>query len=143
MPWAEERLGAERLQGAYAWRSLLNTGVVIPGGSDFPVEDANPFHGIYASVARRPLSGEDRGWQPEQRMTREEAVRSYTVWNAYGSHQEADLGTLEPSKRADLVVLSEDVFTCPEDRIKDIRPVLTMVDGQVAYRPATSVRGGP
>jgi predicted amidohydrolase YtcJ len=134
MPWAEERLGAERLEGAYAWRSLLNTGVVIPGGSDFPVEDANPFHGIYASVARRPLSGEDRGWQPEQRMTREEAVRSYTIWNAYGSHQEADFGTLEPGKRADLVALSDDVFTCPEERIKDITPVLTMVDGQVVFR---------
>lgn len=134
MPWAEERLGAERLQGAYAWRSLLNTGVVIPGGSDFPVEDANPFHGMYASVARRPLSGEDRGWQPEQRMTRAEAVRSYTVWNAYGSHQEADFGTLEPGKRADLVVLTEDVFACPEEAIKDIQPVLTMVDGQIVFR---------
>lgn len=149
MPWAEERLGPERLKGAYAWRSLLATGVIIPGGSDFPVEDPNPFHGIYASVTRRPLAvphapgsspdGGRReatfdGWQPEQRMTREEAVRSFTTWNAYGSHQEADLGTLEPGKRADLVVLSDDVFTCPEERIKQIVPLLTMVGGEVVYR---------
>jgi predicted amidohydrolase YtcJ len=143
MPWAEERLGPERLKGAYAWRTLLNTGVVIPGGSDFPVEDPNPVHGIYASVARRSLSSPPRigeglgvgsGWQPEQRMTREEAVRSFTIWNAYGSFQEADLGSIEPGKRADLVVLSDDVFTCAEERIKDIRPMLTMVDGQVGFQ---------
>jgi predicted amidohydrolase YtcJ len=137
MGWANERLGLERLEGAYAWRSLLDSGVVIPGGSDFPVEDANPFHGIYASVARRPLDGSPYnhdGWHPEQRMTREEAIRSFTIWNAYGSHQEADLGTLEVGKRADLVVLSDDVFTCPEEAIKEITPVLTMVGGDVVYR---------
>ncbi len=134
MPWAGERLGAARLRGAYAWRALLDTGTVILGGSDFPVEDANPFLGLYASVARRPATGEDRGWQPEQRMTRAEAVRSYTAWNAYGAHQEADLGTLEAGKRADLVVLDEDVFTCDESRIKEIRPVLTMVGGEAVYR---------
>lgn len=137
MGWANERLGMERLEGAYVWRSLVDSGVVIPGGSDFPVEDANPFFGLYASVARRPLDGSGwnhPGWHPEQRLTREEAVRSFTIWNAYGSHQEADFGTLEPGKRADLVVLSEDVFTCPEEQIKAIQPVLTMVDGQVAYR---------
>jgi len=134
MEWAEERLGADRLRFAYAWRSLLATGVVIAGGSDFPVEDANPFLGIYASVARRPRSGEDRGWQPEQRMTREEAVRSFTSWNAYAAFQERELGSLEPGKRADLVVLSDDVFTCPESRIKDIGPVLTMVGGDIVFR---------
>jgi len=133
MEWAIERLGPERLRGAYAWRTLLGTGVTIAGGSDFPVESPNPFHGIYAAVARRPLSGEDRGWQPEQRMTREEAVRSFTTWNAYASHQEDDLGALQRGKRADLIVCSDDVFTCPEDRIKDIVPSLTMVGGQIAF----------
>ena len=137
MPWAEERLGRERLRGAYAWRSLLDTGVVIAGGSDFPVEDANPFHGIYAAVARRPRSGEDRGWQPEQRMTREEAVRSFTIWNAYAAFQEGELGSIEPGKRADLVVLSDDVFTCPAPAIKEIRPTLTMVGGEIVFRDPT------
>jgi predicted amidohydrolase YtcJ len=134
MPWAEARLGAERLRGAYAWRSLLATGVRIAGGSDFPVEDPNPFHGIYAAVARRPRSGADRGWQPEQRMTRDEAVRSFTAWNAEAAHQERELGTLEVGKRADLVACSDDVFTCPEDAIKDITPTLTMVDGEIVFR---------
>src|SRR5262249_21251037 len=133
MAWAVERLGPERLKGAYAWRSLLGTGVIIAGGSDFPVESPNPFHGIYAAVARRPLTGEDRGWQPDQRMTREEAVRSFTTWNAYASHQELELGAPVPGKRADLIVCSDDVFTCPEERIKDIRPVITMVGGEVVY----------
>jgi hypothetical protein len=134
MAWVGERLGPERLRGAYAWRSLLGTGVPIAGGSDFPVEDLNPFHGIYAAVARRPLSGEDRGWQPEQRMTRVEAVRSYTVWNAWASGQEAQLGTLAPGRQADLVVLSEDVFTCAEEDLRSIVPVLSMVAGEVVFR---------
>jgi predicted amidohydrolase YtcJ len=134
MPWAVERLGAARLRGAYAWRSLLATGVPVPGGSDFPVESPNPFHGIYAAIARRPLAGEDPGWQPEQRMTRGEAVRAFTVWNAYASHQEAELGTLTPGKRADLVVLSHDVFSCPESDVAAITPALTMVGGDVVWR---------
>jgi predicted amidohydrolase YtcJ len=139
MGWAVERLGPERLAGAYAWRSLLSTGVIIAGGSDFPVESPNPFHGIYAAVARRPRTGEDRGWQPEQRMTREEAVRSFTTWNAWAARQEAELGALTPGKRADLIVCSDDVFTCAEERIKDIHPLLTMVGGRVEFEaPAAS-----
>jgi predicted amidohydrolase YtcJ len=135
MPWATARLGPDRLRGAYAWRSLLATGVVIAGGSDFPVESPNPFHGIHAAVTRRPREGQDPPpWQPEQRMTRREAVRSFTTWNAYASRQEAALGSLEPGKRADLVVLSDDVFTCPESRIPDIRPILTLLDGDIVLR---------
>src|SRR5262245_21039274 len=133
MRWAEARLGPVRLAGAYAWRSLLAAGSLIAGGSDFPVEDANPFHGIYAAVARRPLAGEDPGWRRDQCMTRAEAVRAFTTWNAFASRREADLGSLEPGKRADLVVLSEDVFTCPEASIKAIVPEMTMVDGEVVF----------
>jgi predicted amidohydrolase YtcJ len=134
MPWAGERLGPERLRGAYAWRSLLATGVRIAGGSDFPVESPNPFHGIHAAVTRRPRAGDDPGWQPEQRMTRMEAVRSFTTWNAYASRQEARLGSLEPGKHADLVVLSDDVFACPAERIPRVRPVLTLVAGEIVFR---------
>jgi predicted amidohydrolase YtcJ len=133
MAWAGERLGPERLRGAYAWRSLLATGVRIAGGSDFPVESPNPFFGIHAAVTRRPRSGEDPAWQPEQRMTREEAVRSFTSWNAYAARQEDTLGTLEVGKHADLVVLSDDVFACPDARIPDIRPTLTLVAGEVVF----------
>jgi predicted amidohydrolase YtcJ len=133
MRWAGARLGPARLAGAYAWRSLLSSGSRIAGGSDFPVEDANPFHGIYAAVARRALTGDGPGWQPEQRMTRAEAVRAFTTWNAYASRRDADLGSLEPGKRADLVVLSDDVFTCPEERIRDIVPALTMIAGETVF----------
>ena len=138
----------DRLPGAYAWRSLLDTGTIIAGGSDFPVEDPNPFHGLHAAITRRPLAGdhpgvleaEHPGWQPEQRMTRLEAVLSFTRWNAWAAGQEAELGSLECGKRADLVVLSEDVMTCDEVKIKDVTPLLTMVGGAiVAQRDA--VRG--
>ena len=135
MAWAVERLGPERLRGAYAWRSLLATGVVIAGGSDFPVESPNPFHGIHAAVTRRPR-GDGKGWQPEQRMTRDEAVRSFTTWNAFASRQESELGSLEVGKQADVVVLSDDVFTCAEARIAEIRPVLTLIGGEVVHRAA-------
>jgi len=131
MRWAGERLGPERLAGAYAWRSMLDTGAYLAGGSDFPVEDANPFHGLHAAVTRRPLDGSDPGWQPEQRMTRDEAVRSFAIWNARSVGLEADQGSLEAGKRADLIALSDDVFTCAEEKIARITPTLTMVGGEV------------
>src|SRR5262249_42541180 len=136
MPWAIERLGPERLKGAYAWRSLLATGVVIAGGSDFPVEDPNPFHGIYAAVTRRPLgeTPDGGGWQPEQRMTRDEAGRALTTLAARPARQETELGPLEAGRRADLVVCSDDVFECPASRIPAIAPVLTLVGGEVVFQ---------
>src|SRR5262249_37947504 len=88
MPWAPARLGPDRLRGAYAWRTLLRTGVVIAGGSDFPVESPNPFLGVFAAVTRRPPAGPDPGWSPMERMSRVEAVRAFTTWNAYASRQE-------------------------------------------------------
>ena len=140
MRWAGERLGPERLDGAYAWRSVLDSGAYIAGGSDFPVEDANPFHGLHAAVTRRPREGDDPRWQPAQRMTRDEAVRSFTIWNARSIGGESELGSLEPGKRADLIALSDDVFTCAEQSIAGITPVLTMVAGEiVAGDPAAGV----
>jgi predicted amidohydrolase YtcJ len=132
MRWAGERLGPDRLPGAYAWRSLLATGTVIANGSDFPVEDPNPFHGLHAAVTRRPR-GDGDGWQPEQRMTRLEAVRSFTSWNAWSASQESELGALTVGKRADLVVLSDDPFTCDESRLAEITPVLTMIAGEPVH----------
>jgi hypothetical protein len=136
MRWAGERLGPERLEGAYAWRSVLDAGAYIAGGSDFPVEDANPFHGIHAAVTRRPREGDDPSWQPAQRMTRDEAVRSFTIWNARSIGRETEEGSLELNKRADLIALSDDVFTCAEEKIAGIAPTMTMVAGEV-------VAGGP
>jgi predicted amidohydrolase YtcJ len=97
------------------------------------VEDANPFHGLHAAVTRRPREGADPGWQPEQRMTRDEAVRSFTIWNARSVGLAADQGSLEVGRRADLIALPDDVFTCPEERIAGLAPALTMVGGVVAH----------
>jgi len=131
MRWAGDRLGPERLVGAYAWRSVLDSGAYIAAGSDFPVEDANPFYGIHAAVTRRPREGDDPRWQPAQRMTREEAVRSFTIWNARSIGREAEEGSLEVGKRADLVALSDDVFSCAEETIAGITPTLVMVGGEM------------
>jgi predicted amidohydrolase YtcJ len=133
MRWAGERLGPERIDGAYAWRSVLDTGTVIANGSDFPVEDANPFHGLHAAVTRQPLAGDRPAWQPEQRMTRMEAVSSFTRWNAWACGQDTELGSLARGTWADLVVLSADVFTCRASRIKDVAPMLTMVAGEIVF----------
>jgi predicted amidohydrolase YtcJ len=139
MRWAGERLGPGRLEGAYAWRKVLDAGAYIVGGSDFPVEDANPFHGLHAAVTRRPRQGDDPRWQPAQRMTRAEAVRSFTTWNARSIDREADEGSLQPGRRADLVALSDDPFTCEEDAIAGITPTLTMVGGEIVFGPPEPV----
>jgi predicted amidohydrolase YtcJ len=138
MRWAGDRLGPERLAGAYAWRSLLDSGAYLAGGSDFPVEDANPFHGLHAAVTRRPLEGPDPGWQPGQRMTRDEAVRAFTIWNARSVGLDAEQGSLEAGKRADLIALSDDVFTCAPEAIARITPTMVMVGGAVVAGTAGS-----
>ena len=140
MPWADARLGAERLAGAYAWRSLLATGAIIAGGSDFPVEDANPFLGLHAAITRRPLGGGPGDFSPEQRMTRDEAVRSFTVWNAFAARQERELGSLEPGKRADFIILDRDVLTCPLDDMKDTQVRETWLDGRRVWEASEATR---
>ncbi|HEY4734617.1 MAG TPA: amidohydrolase, partial [Gemmatimonadaceae bacterium] len=106
MRWAEARVGPERIRGAYAWRSLLNTGVIVPNGTDFPVEEVNPLLTFHAAVTRQdPTNWPAGGWFPEQKMTREEALQSMTIWPAYAGFQESALGSLTPGKYADFVVL--------------------------------------
>lgn len=134
MYWAESRLGSTRILGAYAWRSLLNTGVIIPGGSDFPVESADPLQSFHAAVARQDANNWPvGGWQPEQRMTREEALNHLTIWPAYASFQEQHVGSISAGKLADFVILSQDIMTIPAEDIMKTKVEVTIVGGKVVY----------
>jgi hypothetical protein len=134
MYWAGERLGPDRLAGAYAWRSLLDSGAHLAFGSDFPVEQANPMLGVYAAVTRRDLEGwPEGGWLPEQRVTREEAFRAFTLDAAWAAFMESDTGSLEVGKRADFIILDRDAMTVPEEEIPAVQVLQTFVDGQRVY----------
>jgi predicted amidohydrolase YtcJ len=132
--FAPSRLGIERLAGAYAWKSLLQAGSIIPGGSDAPVERGEPMIEIYAAVTRKDLTGfAGEGWHPEQAVSREQALKMFTVWPAYAAFEEDERGSLEPGKRADLTVLSADIMTIPPAKILETRCLMTVVDGEIAY----------
>jgi predicted amidohydrolase YtcJ len=134
MYWAGNRLGPTRLLGAYAWRSLLNSGVIIPNGSDFPVEHVNPLISFHSSVARQDANDWPAGgWFPEQRMTREEALKSMTIWPAYASFMEKDVGSLEPGKLADFVILDQDIMRVPNELILRTRVLATYLGGKPVY----------
>ncbi len=135
MPWAPARLGAARIaEGAYIWQTLLKTGVTIASGSDFPVEEPNPMLGFYAAITRQDPSGRPSGgWTPGQRMTREQALKSFTLDAAYAANAETFVGSLAEGKLADLVVLSKDIMRVPPKDILDTRVRLTVVGGEVVY----------
>jgi len=136
---AEDRVGSERIKGAYAWRKVINAGSIIPNGSDAPVELVNPYHGLYAAVTRMDRDGVPvGGWYPEECMTREEALKSFTIWAAYGQFQDKSRGSLEVGKLADFTVLDRDVMTCPASDIKDTNALITVVGGETVYTKAIS-----
>lgn len=135
MRWVDDRVGPERSKGAYAWQSLLNSGARLAGGSDFPVESHNPFLGIYAAITRQNLEGQPSGgWHPDERMTREEALRSMTIDAAYASFHESTRGSLSPGKFADLIVIDRDIMTCPASDIPTTRVLMTMVGGEWTFK---------
>ena len=135
MFFAPDRLGPDRLAGAYAWRALIDAGAVIAGGSDAPVERGDARIEFYAAVARRGLNGyQDENWRPDQAVTRSEALKMFTIWPAYASFQEDLVGTIEPGKRADFTVFSRDIMTIPEAEILEVETVMTIIDGETAYR---------
>lgn len=137
MPWAGDRLGRHREIGAYAWRSLLETGCRIPGGSDAPVESPAPLAGLYAAVTRRDLSGAPgEGWHPEQRLSPEQALSMFTRDAAYASFSEEASGTIEPGKRADLTVLAANPLICAPADIPEIKVLATLVDGRTVFKAA-------
>lgn len=135
-PWAPSRLGMARIaEGAYAWRKLRDAGAIIINGTDTPVEDVDPLRCYYASVTRRQPDGTPPGgFDPDQKMTREEALRSYTIDGAYGIFRERELGSLRAGKLADLAVLSGDILSVPDDDLLSIRVTATMVNGRFVYR---------
>ncbi len=140
-PWVPDRLGAERTaEGAYVWRKLIDSGAVVTNGTDTPVEDVDPIASFHAAVSRRMANGEL--FEPHQRMTREEALRSYTLSAAYSAFEEGQKGSLEVGKLADVTVLSRDIMTVPEEEIPGTEVVYTIVGGRVAYRhPSVSDSG--
>lgn len=134
MPWAADRLGPERVKGAYAWQTLLHLGVHVPAGSDFPVESPNPLWGFHAAVTRQDKDGHpDGGWFPDQRLTREEALRAFTIEGAYAAFSEKTRGSLEPGKLADFIMLSADIMTIPVSQIRAVHVTKTVVGGRIVF----------
>ena len=134
-PWVVPRLGERRArEGAYVWQSLLQSGAVVTNGTDAPVEDVDPIASFYASVARRAKDG--NVFYPDQRMTRLQALTSYTLSGAYAAFEEDIKGSLTPGKLADITVLSKDIMTIPEEEIPSTEVVFTIVGGKVMYNRA-------
>jgi predicted amidohydrolase YtcJ len=138
-PFVIKRLGAKRAEeGAYVWQKLMQSGAVVANGTDTPVEDVNPIPNFYASVTRKKKDG--AAFFPDQRMTRGEALRSYTWNGAYAAFEEKFKGSLEPGKLADITILSQDILTIPEDDILSAQVVYTIVGGKVAYARAAGTK---
>ena len=148
--FASKRLGMDRLAGAYAWQSFLKSGVIICGGSDAPVERGEPMIEFYAAVSRKPLPEKSAGlpaespsrtsflaktgWHPEQKVSREQALKMFTIWSAFASFEENDKGTIEPGKLADFTVLSADIMKIPEPEILKTQNEMTIIGGEVVYQ---------
>jgi predicted amidohydrolase YtcJ len=137
MYWAEKRVGPERIKGAYAWRTVLDSGARLALGSDFPVEAVNPFFGIYAAVTRQDQKGwPEGGWYPSQKLTLAEAIRGFTLDAAYAAFEEPTRGTIEPGKLADLTIVDGDLYSMPQSELFKAKVRMTVVGGEVVY-------GGP
>ena len=134
MNMAVDRTGPERIEGGYAWQTLLDQGTVIASGSDFPVEHVNPFYGLYSAVTRQDHRGDpEGGWYPSERMNRQQAFRSFTLDAAYAAHQEDKLGSLEPGKWADFILIDRDFFEVPAMEIWQTNVLETWVAGDKVY----------
>ena len=133
--FAVDRIGTDRLVGGYAWRSLIDSGSIIAGGSDAPVEVGDPRIEFFAAVARKDLAGfSNESWYPSEKVTRQEALKMFTIWSAHAAFQENELGTIEPGKEADFTVFDKDIMTIPEDEIMNAKVIMTVVGGRIVYR---------
>ena len=132
--FAVDRLGKERLTGGYAWRSLIDSGAIIAGGSDAPVEVGDPRIEFYAATVRKSLDGySNEAWYPDERVTPQEALKMFTAWPAYAAFQEDKLGTIEVGKAADFTIFETDIMTADAADILTSKPIMTIVDGKVAF----------
>jgi predicted amidohydrolase YtcJ len=132
--FAPARLGMARLAGAYAWRSFIKSGCIIPGGSDAPVERGEPMIEFYAAVTRKSIKGESgEGWHPEQAVSREDALKMFTIWPAYAAFEEKDKGSIGVGKLADFTVLSQDIMKIPEPEILKTRAEMTVIGGEIVF----------
>jgi predicted amidohydrolase YtcJ len=132
--FAPSRLGMARLEGAYAWQSFIKSGSIIPGGSDAPVERGEPMIEFYAAVARKDQKGfSGEGWHPEQAVTRDQALKMFTIWAAYAAFEEGIKGSLEPGKLADLTVVSADIMKIAEPEILKTSCVMTVIGGEIVF----------
>ncbi len=132
--FAPSRVGVKRLEGSYAWESFIKSGVVVPGGSDAPVERGEPMIEFYAAVARKDQKGfSGEGWHPEEAVTREEALKMFTIWPAYAAFEDTLRGTIEVGKLADLTILNADIMKIPAPQILKTRNVMTVINGEIVY----------
>ena len=140
MYWAEARLGPQRVKGAYAWRSVLNAGARLALGSDFPVEEVNPWHGIYAAVTRQDQKAYPAGgWYPSEALTLAESIRGFTSDAAFAAFQEQTRGTIEPGKIADFTIVEGNVFASPARDLFKTRVTHTVVGGEVVFRGGQAI----
>jgi predicted amidohydrolase YtcJ len=134
MYWAEKRLGSDRVKGAYAYKQLMQQNKWIPLGTDFPVEDISPFKTFYAAVVRKDAAGwPENGYQVENALTRQEALKGMTIWAAMSNFEEKEKGSIEKGKYADLVILDQDIMTTPPEQLLKIKVLATFVNGEKLY----------
>ncbi|MCG8607096.1 amidohydrolase family protein, partial [bacterium] len=140
-PWVAKRLGEKRTrETSYLWRAFWDSGAIVTNGTDVPVEDIDPVASYYSTVTRKMADG--KAFHPDQKLTREEALKTYTINGAYAAFEEDIKGSLEPGKLADLVVLSKDILTVSEEQIKEAKVVYTILGGKIVYQaeaPSVSV----
>ncbi|PHR61374.1 MAG: amidohydrolase [Robiginitomaculum sp.] len=133
--FAPNRIGHDRLAGGYAWRSLIDSGAVIVGGSDAPVERGDPRIEFYAAIARKDQTGfSNEDWYPQEKVTRAEALKMFTLWPAYSAFAEDTAGTIAVGKNADFTIFDKDIMTIPEIEILKVKTVMTIVDGKIIYK---------
>jgi hypothetical protein len=135
MPWAGDRLGAERIKTAYAFKDLYEQRGLVALGSDFPVEDINPLYGFHAAVARQDAQNKPQGgFQADQALTRETALRGMTLYAAFAGFEEQLKGSLEVGKLADMVMLEEDIMTAPVQKLRSVKVLMTISGGKIVYK---------